>query len=495
MTMKFFNKTIKVTAFAVAALFSSCDHFEEMNVNPNLPSQAATSGLLSNAQIAITGRFVGSMGHLGSQYTQQVSQVEYPAPSNYDDSGQSSFASVYSGALIDLKEIIKLCNDPDKAEKVVVYGNLENQKAVAEILSVWAFQNVTDVWGDVPYSEALKGDEGLFLSKYDTQEEIYDDLIARLTAASAAIKVDGTPKLEGDLFFGSEESDVQMMMWKKFANSLRLRMAMRLSEVNSSKADALINDADFDEILSSSDEVVALYHLSTEAEANPIYYTNVIAAGGDNIAISNIMVDHLTSLNDPRLASYATPSDAASEYIGVPYGMANDVALSISQDDFSLIGGKFADQDAPSIVMTASEVLFIKAEAIARGYISGGATEAEKAYNDAITTSMEFNGVATDDITTYLAQTSVAYDNANWRAMIGEQKWLALYMQGVEAWSEWRRLDYPTLTPSANGIINQIPRRRAYASDEYSTNTANVEAAATRITGGDFYTSTVWWDK
>ena len=107
---------------------------------------------------------------------------------------------------------------------------------------------------------------------------------------------------------------------------------------------------------------------------------------------------------------------------------------------------------------------------------------------------MEYNGIATVDIDAYLAQAAVQYDETKWKELIGTQKWFALYAQGIQAWAEWRRLDFPVLTPGASAATT-IPRRRAYSSDEYSTNLANVTEAVARIGGSDLFTVNIWWDK
>jgi hypothetical protein len=179
-------------------------------------------------------------------------------------------------------------------------------------------------------------------------------------------------------------------------------------------------------------------------------------------------------------------------YVGHPYGRN----ITGVDNDVSLPGDDYASQEAPSILMTAAEILFIKAEAAQRGYITGGAASAAEYYEDAIRVSMEYNGVSSGDIDTYLAQGSVQYNAANWRQSIGTQKWIALYNQGLQAWAEWRRLDYPALNLAPDAVTTIIPRRRAYPTYEYSTNRKNVEAAVALLsTGEDKFTEKVWWDK
>jgi hypothetical protein len=482
-------KLSNYTSLLLSALFIvSCSGFEEMNYDPNRATEVPTSGLLVEAQSSLVFGLSSELSQLGSQYVQHLTQKDYVEKCNYADDGVSSFTGIYLGGLMDLEEIIYLNNHDLFRDKVVGSGDNDNQIAVANILQAWAFHSMTDVWGDIPYSQALMGKEDVISPAYDTQEAIYDGLIVQLDDAIALINETPTVALRGDLIF-----DGNMTMWKKFASSLKLRIAMRLSEVNSSKADGLINDADFNLAFSLSSENAQFTHLDMASGANPIYADNVINNGADYFVMSNTLIDFMTSISDPRIAAYSDTAANTGTYIGLDYGTrAGD--LGLSPEDISHPGVMYASIQAPSILMTAAEVLFIKAEAAQRGYISG---DAATFYNDAITASMEYNGVAAGDIATYLAQPTVAYDAANWREKIGTQKWLALYTQGIQAWAEWRRLDFPTLTPPTSAV-STIPRRRSYTSDEYSSNWENVTSAVetqSGLNGQDLMTGSVWWDQ
>lgn len=465
-----------IVTFAIA----SCSKFEEMNIDPNSPTNVPTSGLLTQAQANLVYNFNGELAQLGSQYVQHFTQIEYTEKSNYGDDGISNFSSVYLGGLTDLQEIINLNESEKTKTEVLKYGDNENQIAVAKILQAWAFHNMTDVWGDIPYSEALLGNDDVITPVYDTQEAIYDGLIVQLNDAIALINTNPTVELDGDLIFGGD-----MTMWTAFAESLKLRIAMRLSEVNSSKADALINDADFNNAFSSSSDYAEFEHLDTEAEANPIYIDNVINPGADYFATANTLIDAMLAINDPRVATYANLAVNTGTYVGLEYGILGNA------DDVSLPGDMYAAQTAPTVIMTAAEILLIKAEAAQRGYIGGSAAQF---YNDAITASMEYNGIDAADIASYLAQPEVAYNPANWQELIGTQKWFALYAQGIQAWAEWRRLDFPVLAPGADATITTIPRRRAYSAGEYATNNVNVTEAVSRLGGQDLFTERIWWD-
>jgi len=480
---------MKIKNYKWGALFllllimgSACDNFEKMNLDPNKPTDVPTSALLTQAQANLVYNLNGEISQLGSQYVQYFAQLDYTEKSNYSEDGISSFSGIYTGGLTDLTEIIRLNESESTKADVVKSGDNENQIAVAKILMAWAYQNVTDVWGDIPYSEAINDE---FLNpKYDTQEEIYDGLIADLNSAQSMINTSPSIALQGDLIF-----DGDMEMWDAFAESLKIRIAMRLTEVNDAKAKSLIVAADFGKAFSTASDYARFDHLATEDEANPIYIDNVVIAGADYFACANTFIDALNGLNDPRVAAFANPAENSGLYVGQPYGIAG----SGSDVDVSLPGDKYAAQTAPSILMTAAEILFAKAEAIQRGYISG---DAASTYNEAIRVSFLYNGIAESELVAYLAQDGVKYDAANWKELIGTQKWICLFAQGIQGWAEWRRLDYPVLSPGPAAVISSIPRRRAYTSSEYATNRENVEEAVARLaTQKDLFTEKVWWDK
>ncbi len=472
------------TAFVLAVLvgIGACSDLEEMNIDPNKTQTVPTSALLTQAQANLVYNFNGEIAQLGSQYVQHFAQLDYPDKSNYAEDGISSFNSVYLGGLKDLQEIKILNTAQESKERVSQYGDNNNQVAVAAVLNVWAYHNMTDVWGDIPYAEAINDD--ILMPAYDMQADIYDGLFQDLKDAQALIDMSPVIDLKGDMIFNGD-----MDMWYAFAESMKIRIAMRLTEVDDAKAKAMMQEVDFTKAFSLSTHFAHFGHLETENEANPLYIDNVVNLGADFFAVANTFVDALNSMGDPRIASFANPAINSGLYVGHTYGIEGTGNAA----DVSMPGDKYAAQAAPTVIMTAAEILLAKAEAIQRNYISG---DAAAAYRAAITVSMEYNGVDAGDIATYLARSEVTYDPAKWRSQIGTQKWIALYAQGIQAWAEWRRLDYPVLTPGPAAVKSTIPRRRAYGSSEYTTNEANVSEAVSRLaTGKDLFTEKVWWDK
>jgi len=226
--------------------------------------------------------------------------------------------------------------------------------------------------------------------------------------------------------------------------------------------------------------------------------------------MSSTFIDTLKSLNDPRLQVFARPVQdetcisagatvpqctpvAAGGYRGQPNGLeAGDAGLWGPKA--SRIGLQVIDKKQPSYFMTYAEYSFIKAEAAERGWIAGSAAQF---YTDGITASMQQWGVSAANITAYLAQPSVTYTpGATGLAQIGLQKWIALFTQGFEAWSEWRRTGFPNLTPVPNARTadKQIPRRIIYPQTEQSFNNANLQAAIASQGGSDALNKRLWID-
>jgi hypothetical protein len=372
-------------------------------------------------------------------------------------------------------------------------------EAAGLIMKSWAMQSLTDMWGDLPYSEAFQGiSGGVITPKYDTQAQIYDKMLADVTAAAAMIETGENPLGAQDLIYGGNGAK-----WQKFANSLRLRMAMRISDANPTKArtEFLAALAGPGGVFTSAADNAQICYTSTTR--NP-WFSYWELRPGDYRA-GRLLVDTMKSLSDPRLSAFAQPitddetydghtlAPGEVHFEGLPAGLAaNDYGFNqVSQPGESLLA-----EDACLPVMTYEEVLFLRAEAAARGFT---AENARAMYEAAVTASMVRWGATTTEAQAYLAQPRVTWNAANWRALIGLQKWLALYGQGVEAYAEVRRLDYPVLRPGPDAVLQtSIPARYPYPFSEETFNATNLQEAMTRqgITGASTeQTAKLWWDK
>ncbi|MFD1316777.1 SusD/RagB family nutrient-binding outer membrane lipoprotein [Namhaeicola litoreus] len=492
----------------VVGLTASCNNFtENINVDPNSVSEVPTSYLLTSAQSNLTFNILNIAGYdvFGSIYSQQMANNTYTGTDRYDGD-QSSFIGFYSGGLYNLEDIIRLNTEEATKEDAAASGDNNNQIAIAKILRAWAFMTITDTWGDAPYSEALQGTEN-YQPKYDAQKEIYQGAIAELKEAGTLI-TSGLNPILGDRFY-----DGNMASWKKLAGSLLLRAGMRFSNTDANLAQDAINAGLALGVIESNAENAGFQYGGDASSASPWYDEFNIAPFRIDYSLSHTMVNFLGDRKDPRLPVFGKPvrnissrDDNSNDfwlkykpyevngntYAGQPYGYFEATAQLIAAEETSLIGDYFTENiDLPSYIITYSEVLFIMAEAKQRWGIGSGS--AEDYYNAAIEASWEQYGISTAGLDTYLAQPSVAYNADMFEKSIGEQKWVAMFAQGLNSWAEWRRLGYPELqrAPDAAGD-EEIPRRRAYTQSEFDLNEDNVNAAISRMGGNELSTRTTW---
>lgn len=479
--------------FALIAMIAGCD-LAEVNENPNQPSATQTPFLLTNAQKDLADNYWGEfeLGYFGNLYAQYWSQNQYTGESRYDyrDGVVNGIWADYYTAINDLQEIIRL--NREFPEVYAAYGNNANQIAVAKILKAWTYQTLTDIWGPIPFEEALQGRENPSPA-YSSQEEVYRGIITMLTEASDSINVEEPGFISGDVIYGGN-----MEQWRRFANSLKMRAAIRIADRLPELAATAINEALAAGVMQSNADNALFEYLPNVPNNNPI---SEAYKERDDFAVSVPLISTLQANNDPRISAYAdtTESDEVDTYVGFPYGLAQGLAAAIPRGEFSRPSSLVRSATFPAIFMLYDEVLFIQAEAAIRGFIPG---DPAALYEQAIRASMEFWGV-TDQaaIDAYIAAHPL--DQANWRQSLGVQKWLAMYMQGVQGWAEWRRLDFEgVLVPPVSGKLavtfpTPIAIRYPYPSDEYNLNQTNVEdavASQERWNGNDNQGQRVWWD-
>ena len=482
---------------AALLLIAGCtDNFEEINTNPNEPNVVPTGYLLSYSQEAILDQIYGGFDNqrVGMTLSQYWSQNQYTEESRFQyraGTNNTTWNTLYTG-LNNLQEIIRV----NEARTV---GRNENEIAVARIMKAWTFQFLTDVYGDIPYAEALNVAGGIVSPAYTPQQEIYTDLLKELTEAAAQIDpaADGPA---GDLVY---EGD--MTKWRKFANALKMRVAIRMVDRMSAPALQAITEAFTSGTFTSNDDNAAIQYRASQPNTNPVY-TDVIVANRIDYSASDVLVTELQERNDPRLSAYFAPAKRTSTFIGRPFGQNSANANSIAVDDVSQLSSIVLSPDLPGLMMDFAEVNFILAEAKQRGAALPG-TAAEY-YNNGIRASIEFweaqkarlglpasTQATAAQIDAYIAANP--YDAENFRQSIGVQKWIALYTQGYQGWIEFRRLDFTgVLRMPVDGpltSIDRIPLRREYPNDEQTLNPTNRQNAVDRQ-GPDNLTTRVWWD-
>lgn len=472
--MKNINKII--SSLLLLLFVTACtDDFEEINTDPNQPTAVPAENLFTQAQFALSDRMWGRAMNFefGMLMVQHFSQNEYAEDSRYNQQPSSfnaSWQSFYAGGLIDLEEAKAITENNEGLTDAV----RNNRLAQIAIMRVWALQIVTDVWGDVPYSQAFNPEEFPNLA-YDGQESIYNGLVAELDAAIALINPAESGFGSGDIIYGGD-----MAMWGKFANSIKLKLGMRMSYANPGAAGTIVSEALNSSlgVISSNDENAEFTFDADQRIANPFF---VDAITRDDFCVSEILVTNLENNNDPRLAEYAKPN-SSGDIVGLPYGLTDAASFQLKS-----VSSRPADDiraaTAPAKLMTYAEVEFFKAEAAERNIAGTGAAVA---YNNAVEASMLDWGLTSSDAASYLAANPY-----NGMASIAYEKWVALYTQGLEAWAESRRLGFDDnfLPLPDAAVISDIPVRALYPTVEAEANTENLEAV-----GFNNMTTQMWWD-
>ncbi|HEX9216671.1 MAG TPA: SusD/RagB family nutrient-binding outer membrane lipoprotein [Gemmatimonadales bacterium] len=482
-----------LSVFAALAAITACSDLTSINQNPNGPVDVPPPSILPNVIQTVVGG-VNGVNSLnirgGGLWVQYYSEIQYRDEDKYlVRSGTSGGWGFYNGALEDIRRMI-IKGEANKTP---------NWSAVGRIMKSYVFSVMTDAMGNLPYSQALKGDTVLNPA-YDTQQAIYNGMLADL--AQANTDIDLAPGAvgfsDGDLMYGGK-----MAKWKRFANSLRLRLAIHLSKADPTKAASEAAAAVAAGVFTSNADNAQLMYLGTSPNRNPIYND---AQGRDDYGMSKTFVDSLTSFADPRLPVFAQINPAGTGYQGLPNGLNDGEGTPIV--NISRFGAFWrSTPNAPMYLLTYSEVLFLEAEAAERGWIPGGSAAAATYYTNAITASLQQYGVAAADIATYLGQAKVGYDAGGTTLgahmnQIMYQKWVSLFMQGMEAWTEVRRTGIPSLIPGPRavfgaGTAGSIPQRLPYDDNEAVLNAANLDAAvsAQGFSAGNDIQSKLWFAK
>ncbi|AWK05722.1 SusD/RagB family nutrient-binding outer membrane lipoprotein [Flavobacterium crocinum] len=458
-------------------LTSCSDTLDDINKNPNATETPLAPYLLTGSLKQGADLYWGSDNNFNSSllFVQHWAKIQYTEPDRYDVSN-TSFTSLwntgYATLITDLNTII---NFPDAQAN-------SNYKGIALTLRSWTFLLLTDAYGSIPYKEAGQK----VTPAYNTQKEIYTGLLEDLAKAQSLLgTTNGT--VTGDLVYKGD-----IAKWKRFVNSLRLRIALRISDKEPVLAKQAAIDATSDSagVLSSNNDTFKFTYIASPQQ-NP---ASAWFETRDDFRISKTMVDKLKEFSDPRLPVYAQlPSDASvGTYVGGGNGLSNNDANNQGFAKTSKPGTYFLTSTSPAVIYSYSEVLFNLAEAAARGFISG---DAETLYKNAITASFNQFGITDATvISNYLNQTSVKYDASNYAKSIGTQKWIAFFGQGLDAFTEWRRLDFPVLTAGPNTVLDgKIPSRFFYPGTEQSLNGVNYQNALTDQ-GKDLLTTKLWFD-
>lgn len=407
--------------------------------------------------------------HWGQAVIQQEAQYDYITRNVHEN----WWSRMYKDVLNDLQEAALIISEDESLSP----GQKANQLAMVDIMQVYAYDILVKTFGDIPYTEAL--DANNLFPVYDDAQTVYYDLLRRLDEDIANLNTSapGFSASEDIIYQGNVSN------WIAFANSLKLRMAMTLADVDRETARAAFEQANSGAI-TSEDQNAFIEYYDSPPNNNPLYNQLVLAGRTDFIAAQDLL-DELLELDDPRLPGYFGLNDEG-EYSGGVVGRATSFSQS------SKPSARVAAPDAPNVLIDLVEVEFLRAEAVERGYDIPGS--AEEHYNKAVTASILYWGGTAEEALDYLSQPEVAYASAegDWKQKIGFQKWIALYNRPFEAWVEMRRLDHPDLTLAENAISG-FPNRLIYPGNEQQLNNENYMAASSNI-GGDETETKLFWD-
>jgi hypothetical protein len=519
-------------AFVLLPL-SCTDDFDKINTDP-VPTTAETfdaNYLLSQAQYEYSNTGYTQL-LFQSMWTQVLASTfnYYSNGDKYKGSGglvgyqNRVFEEDYRAASLNF-EMQALAQENE---------SLSNLYNIGTIMKVLIFQQITDCYGDVPYTEALKAKEGISQPVYDTQQEIYTKMLSELETAIGNLD-ESKDVPTADLFY-----DGDIGQWKKFGYSLMLRIAMRLTKVDAATAQTYAEKAAAGGVFESIADNARVYTDNSTGYSNNT--SNALRVGDDyrEVRWSETFIDYLDANDDPRLGVIAEVPQAGLEnnedqdlagntspavQIGLPNGYdlnggATDLrnhpsypGATGSGDDVALLGNYsrprtalYLSRNAPNFILTYAQTELLLAEAAVRGWNVGSATASEH-YANGVVAAME-SLAQFDAIGTISNTTAVAYavthplditTTESALKMINEQYWVATgsLFNFIETWNNWRRSGYPVLTPVSypNQFTDgSIPRRIPYQSGEPANNPSNYASAVSRLSSGDTFISRIWWD-
>ncbi|TPG40233.1 SusD/RagB family nutrient-binding outer membrane lipoprotein [Flavobacterium pectinovorum] len=483
-------KIVKTIFFAGAILLSvaSCDNLEDLNQDKKAYTTVLPGALMTSSQVNyayfLTNASVNDNNFRG--YAQYWTSTTYTDEVNYNQErrnlGNSHSVILYRDVLQDLIKAQNQIKDKEALGSVDI-AIKKNKISILEVQIIMAYQALVDLFGNVPYSEALDITAHP-LPKYDDAKTIYLDLASRLDAAIAGM--DGSQESFGkaDLIYKGNVNN-----WKTLANSVKLKLGLHLADVEPAKAKSIVESAYNSGVMTNEGQTALFQYFSSNVDMNPLYNTLV---NEQQTVPTEFLVNELNAKEDPRRDAFFNPaSKKGGVYKGAPY------AKQVTYGDFSNVGTRLKEKTNPGVIFDYTETCFLLADASNRGFSVGGT--AADYYKKGILASMHFWGIPDADAQTYANRADVAFATATGtpKEKIAYQLWIAYYNRGFEAWTEYRRLDYPVLQAPATAVEaaqGKVPVRNIYSLFDKTLNKNNYDVAAAAI-GGDAMTTKIFWDK
>ena len=482
-------KRILLILLPALLIVSSCTKdFDTMNVDPNNPTAVGPQYLLPYALEASIDRYWGSNVRFERlNLDGAMLWMQYLTRNIYSNEGDNYGVNVgmannnwkgfYNDGLVNFQRIITLSQPGGKYENA-------NYEGIGLVMRTWVYSILTDVYGAVPYGEATKGtaDAPVYTPAYDTMDKVYAGMLADLKTANEKLSTTG-PTVSGDILYGGD-----ILKWKKFANSLRLRLANRQAVKKPAESKAImaeiLSDATKYPVFTSNADNATLKHTATRPSNNEWHEVMVFSSRTD-WNIGKTLADKLNDLADARITVYAQPTKDG-KYVGHANGLPDAIATTYLASS-SILGSYFMQPTTPSVLMTFAELNLTLAEAAFDGDITGSA---QAYFEKGMTASFDQYGLKITDA--YLKTVGAAT-----KEKIMEQKWIALFGQGIEAWTEYRRTGLPVLPAKDPRAIFEndglLPTRIKYPTSEYSLNDANVRKGVAINGGDDSMKTKLWW--
>ena len=472
----------------VFALGSSCTkEFDAMNTDPNNPTAIGSQFLLPYAIETSVDRYWGGRTRFERlNLDGMMLWMQYLSRNIYSNEGDNygvspalnnnNWKAFYNEGLLNFQRIIVQSGEGGKLPNA-------NYEGIALVMRSWVFSLLTDTFGAIPYNDALKGSEGtpVYSPTYDSQETVYAALLDDLKRANEILAVGG-PAVSGDILYNND-----ILKWKKFANSLRLRLANRQAAKKPAESRAvmaeILGDPATYPVFTGVEDNATLKHTNT-LPSNNEWHQVMIQDGRTDWNISQTLADKLNALKDSRITVYAQPK--GGKYEGIPNGLPDAIATTYLSTAAGL-GTYFTQANTPSVIMTHSELQFILAEAALDGDVTGNA----RAYfEEGIKASFKQYGLEVP--AGYLDQFATVS-----KETVMEQKWIALFGQGVEAWTEYRRTGLPVLPSRDPRSVFEndavLPTRLKYPTSEETLNAAHLQGGIELNGGPDNMKTRLWW--
>ncbi len=469
------------------------DHFDAINTSPTLVGSDVVNPDMLFAQSVRSG--VYQIPSYSGTVKEWTGYAAYPHTANpFQHANFGSPWGMYTNQIVAISDMLRLTQDDP------YYAN---HNAMARIWRVWLFHQITDHYGDIPYFEAaLAQEDAVSHPRYDTQREIYVDMLEQLKQAAADLQVDPA---RGDIGRSDLIYNGDVELWTRFANSLRLRLALRVRYADESLASEHISDVINEPLIEDNSQNAYIMTLPDGTEhtsnrhpmfneninpLNPIQCTHLLVT-----SMREVTADYL-DMDDPRLPVLCQPAELDGEYRGRVIDTPHGMGWFFLNENVSRVNERVVRAEQPIMVLDHAEVAFSKAEIYLAG-LAGG--DAEAAYREGIRASMEFYEVDEADITAFLSGSAgtLSGSEEDMLQQIATQKWLSLYQQTAEGFSEMRRTGYPMMYtyPADPGNTNRrVPRRTPYPLSEYQRNQANNQEAIDRLGGDDALMARIWWD-